>query len=95
MKIKRISKALINGGLSHLGKVQELELFIIPPSGRVLAIYDHGDSDRITGLMRDVLLSGGILIPLQEIGGLIAALIGSLTPDEHQQLAERLIESIK
>ena len=93
--MRKLEKRLISASIVSLGDVGKMMLFILPPTGRVLGVYDKGDEERITARMSALLRSGGLCIPFESFESFIANLIGSLNPEEHEELAERLIDVIK
>jgi len=94
MRIRKLRKTLTDGGLTYLGECQKLHLFSMPPDGRLLAVYQQPVSDAIRATLDELRQVGCVVLPLEETSSFIAALIGSLAPDEHELLAEALISEI-
>jgi hypothetical protein len=94
MKTRKIRNTLVTGGLEYLGILQDIHLFIIPPTGRILGLHEESPSRRIAALLEALRQAGGIVLPLGDTSSLIAALIASLTMEEHHMVADRLIEAI-
>lgn len=92
--MRHLEKLLTKTDITSLGDIGKMMLFILPPTGRVLGVYKESDEDRITARRDALLRSGGVCIPFEGLEAFIGLLIGSLNREEHEALAEQIIEAI-
>jgi hypothetical protein len=78
--------------IKHIGNLNKIELFVIPPNGRLLGVFDNSILSNELADLTNLLGSGCILIPLGQKESFIEALIGSLGIDEHQIVDLLVIE---
>lgn len=94
MGIKHLQKLLSFTGVAYLGEIQDIHVWSLPPSGRLLAVYDGTPFEAIRASLDSLRETGCIVLPLEDSSSFIADLIASLNMEEHERLAEALLERI-
>ena len=86
------TQILTKAGIRAVGTISGIQLFIMKPNGRVIAVYNESLKTTIGGHLIDLNACGGILMPLGPREAFIEALIESLKPEE-QDLVDLLVMS--
>jgi hypothetical protein len=83
---KKAVEILQRSGIRYLGILDHIQLFIIKPTGRLVAVYNEHLQEQFSGVLSHLKASGGICVPLMVKEAFIEALIAEFNPEEHDMI---------